>query len=432
MDAVSDRPGSTRERDHFIPVRRADIVQALIKQGALGGTKECEQFGHVCRLLGAIYHYEYFDQLDRMRNDYFFFNPEHDGHARFDRAIVERAYQDMMAALTQVLHGANFIEVTHEEIDRAHREDAIIRVNLQVSLEDYREIRFFRRGHSRKKFEISEWYGWRKREIEADVYDDVVLMVAMKNENAVDGAKKKKRASKVRPGAVLLKYFRDMPSADLNALFPDVRIVMSLKDKLWLGVPAVLGGIPILLKVASTVTVVFLVAGFYLGVSSAVRDDDLTAALAGVMGLVALGGFVFRQWVKFQRQSLLYQKQLSDNIYFRNINNNAGIFDYLIGAAEDQDCKEAFLAYHFLQVANDKPTEAMLDQRIERWLKQSFGADVDFECDDAVAKLDRLGLLRREGDGLSVLPLDDTLVRLDQVWDNFFPYAGAGRVSGKA
>ena len=239
--------------------------------------------------------------------------------------------------------------------------------------------------------------------------------------------KKHKRSRKVRPGAVLLKYFHNIASADLNALFPDVRVVMGLRDKLVLGVPALLGGIPILLKVASTATVLFLVAGFYLGLSSAVRDEQVTAALAGLSGLVALGGFVVRQWVKFQRQSLLYQKQLADNIYFRNVNNNAGIFDYLIGAAEDQDCKEAFLAYYFLLASGDRPPQDELDRRIEGWLKQTFGADVDFECDDALAKLDRLGLLRRDGDRLSVLPLDEALVRLDQLWDNFFPYAGGSR-----
>ena len=82
-------------------------------------------------------------------------------------------------------------------------------------------------------------------------------------------AKKRSRKPKVRPGAVLLKYFRDIASADLNALFPDVRVVMGLRDQLWLGVPALIGGIPILLKLASTLTVLFLVAGFYLGLSEA-------------------------------------------------------------------------------------------------------------------------------------------------------------------
>jgi hypothetical protein len=168
--------------------------------------------------------------------------------------------------------------------------------------------------------------------------------------------------------------------------------------------------------------VLFLVAGFYVGLADAVKDEDLTGALAALGGLVALGGFGITQWMKFQRQSLLHHKVLSDNIYYRNINNNAGIFDYIIGTAEDQECKEAFLAYHFL-LESGETMQGELDRRIEAWLKTSFGADVDFECEDAVAKLDRLGLLRRDGARLSVLPLDQALVRLDQAWDNFFPFA---------
>ena len=131
-----------------------------------------------------------------------------------------------------------------------------------------------------------------------------------------------------------------------------------------------------------------------------------------------------RQWMQFQRQSLIYQKILSDNVYYRNVNNNAGIFDYIIGEAEEQECKEAFLAYYFLLAPGDGPTEDALDRRIEDWLKQTFDADIDFECDDALAKLDRLGLLRRDGDRLSVLPLDEALVQLDRIWDNFFPFGG--------
>ena len=50
----------------------------LIEHGALAGEPEREQFRQFCRLLGAIYHYEYFDQLERLRNDYFYFNPELD------------------------------------------------------------------------------------------------------------------------------------------------------------------------------------------------------------------------------------------------------------------------------------------------------------------------------------------------------------------
>jgi len=415
MDQTS---GNTSERDHFIPARKIDVLNAVIADGALGSEPEREQFRQLCKLLGAIYHYQYFDQLERLRNDYFYFSPDTDGHARFDSATVERAYGDLIEALTKVLHGANFIEVQHEEIERAHREHGIVRVNIRAPLEDYREVRFFRRGHHNETVEVAKWFGFGKRSVEFGVYDDIVLLVTMKT---ADTGKKRGRKPKVRPGAVLLKYFRDIASADLNALFPDVKVVMGFRDRLMLGVPALIGGVPILLKLASTLTVLFLVASFYLGLSNAVRDEEMAGALAAVSGLVALGGFMVTQWVRFQRQSLLHQKILSDNVYYRNVNNNAGIFDYIIGEAEEQECKEAFLAYYFL-LKDGAPTEDALDRRIEAWLQKTFGADVDFECDDALAKLERLNLLKRDGDRLSVQPLGEALIRLDRIWDNFFPF----------
>jgi hypothetical protein len=299
-----------------------------------------------------------------------------------------------------------------------------MRVSVEAPLDDFREVRFFRRGHHTETQETSGWLGLRKRQRDVVVYDDIVLLVAMKPETDFVSSRERKRLAqrRIRPGSVLIKYFRNIASFDLNALFPNVRVVMSTFDKLFLGVPALAGGVPILLNLWSTVTVLGLVIGFYLGISGAVEDDHMKQAFAALSGLVALGGFCMRQWVKYQRQSLKYQKALTDNIYYRNVNNNAGIFDYIIGAAEEQECKEAFLAYYFLRTAAAAPAQADLDRQIEAWLKQHFRLDVDFEVEDALAKLERLGLLRRDGERLSVPPPTETLARLDSVWDDYFQF----------
>src|SRR6266567_2795207 len=148
-------------------------------------------------------------------------------------------------------------------------------------------------------------------------------------------------------------------------------------------------------------------------------------ALAALSGLAALGGFAVTQWMKFQRQTLIHQKALADNIYYRNVNNNAGVFDTLIGEAEEQECKEAFLAYYFLLEPNGINTHDTLDRHIEAWLKKAFGVDVDLESHDALAKLDSLGLLVRDGDHLTVRPLGDALPQLDRFWNDLF--AGAAK-----
>jgi hypothetical protein len=225
---------------------------------------------------------------------------------------------------------------------------------------------------------------------------------------------------KITPGSVLLKYFRNIAGGDLHALFPNVRVVMSGRDKLLLGLPAIFGGIPILLKVYATITVLFLVVGFYLGTSASLEEKDMATALAALGGLLALGAFVVQQWVKYQWKALRYRTELTDNVYYRNINNNAGIFDYLIGAAEDQECKESFLAYHFLRAAPSPPTADELGSRIEAWLRKTFGVEIDFEVNGALDKLERLGLLSRQQERLFVSPLDGALVQLQRVWDGFF------------
>jgi hypothetical protein len=221
---------------------------------------------------------------------------------------------------------------------------------------------------------------------------------------------------KVRSGAVLLKYFRHIARADLKALFPNVRVVRSLVDHLMLGVPALLGGVPILIKLASTMTVLFLVAGFYLGLSGTIHDKDMEQALAALSGLLALGAFMLRQWGNFHRQSLIHQKQVTDNVYYRNVNNNAGIFTYLIGEAEDQDWKEVLLAYYGLLTETAPLTREALDGRIEEFLIRAIGVSADFDVDHALSRLREYGLVIETGGGLVAAPLPDALARLDREW----------------
>lgn len=410
--------GAAAIRERFIPVRKTDIVNTLIAHGRLASDREREKFRRLCRLLGAIYHNEYFDRLERLRDDYYYFAPDLDPHARFDQATQERAYADLVETFGSVMQKADFIEVSLPEIEQAHREHPVLRVEVESSTKDFREVRFFERGRHMETFEVRQWFGLRTRRIEAEVHDDVVLFVAVKPELKRRDVGRLRR-SRLRPGAVLLKYFRNIATADLRTLIPNARVVLSLADKLSLGLPALIGAVPIGSQIVPTATALFLVLGAYLGMTGEVEGDRLKMALAALSGLAAIAAFIMRQWVKYQRQSLQHQKLLADNVYFRNLNNNMGIFDYVIGTAEEQETKEALLAYYFLFTANAPVMQPALEQSVESWLKKTFGVDADFVAEDALAKIERLGMLIREEGQLSVLPLDAALIHLDQVWANF-------------
>jgi hypothetical protein len=123
MTTASRDPGAgaARQRGQFIPVRKADILEALVERGTFGSEDERGQFRQVCRLLAAIYHYEYFDELEKLRHAYFYFNPELDARVRLDDQTLERNYSELIECLTAVLKGANFAEIIHAEVEQAHR-----------------------------------------------------------------------------------------------------------------------------------------------------------------------------------------------------------------------------------------------------------------------------------------------------------------------
>jgi hypothetical protein len=409
--------------DRVIPLRKSDIIGGLIAEAKLD---EAGQAGlrQLARMLGAILHYQYFEELDRLREAYFLLDPEVDPHACGPAKDLEPAYHSLSEEFVRVMREANFIEITHDEITRAFAERARVRVKIRAPIEDYRSVRMFRRGHHTETIEVPSWFGLRKRPLEVVVYDDVVMMVATRADAGANArmplVNSRRSGQKIRGGAVLFKYFRHIARADLKALFPNVRVVMSLADHLTLAVPAVVGGVPILLKLASTMAVLFLVAGFYLGLTGTVHDNDVEKALAALSGLFALGAFILRQWGNFHRQSLVHQKELTDNIYYRNVNNNSGIFNYIIGEAEEQDWKEALLAYYVLLTAAAPLTREALDARIEELLARAFGVSTDFEIDDALARLKGLDLVAETDGRFSAIPLADALARLDREWRAFF------------
>jgi hypothetical protein len=420
-NAARDSLQRTGERDKFIPVRKEELFSALIEQGDLADTSEREHFLRFARMLRTICHNEYCETLDRLRDDYYYFSPEVAGLVAADRSKSASAYDDLFRSLDKVLKDANFDELPHEEVEDAHRK-RMLPVELKVKYDDFHEVRFYKRGRHVERLEVSEWFGMRRREVEIEVFDDIVLVVAMKTQPEIGSRHELRilKRGKIVPGSVLLKYFRNIACGDLHALFPNARVVMSNFDKAFLSVPAIAGGIPILVKLYATISVLIVVIGVYLGRSGSVESADTKTALAALMGIVALGGFAVRQWLRYRSQSLKHHMQLADNIYFRNVANNAGIFDYLVATAEDQECKEAALAYHFIRKAESAPMESEIAARIQTWLAKSFGINLDFKIADALETLDRYGLVRREGERLFVPSLVPAIAQLHQVWNNLF------------
>lgn len=199
---------------------------------------------------------------------------------------------------------------------------------------------------------------------------------------------------------------------------------MKTTDKLVIGVPAAISGVVVVSsKLGATMVLLGAAGAFWLGVRDEPVVIDQTALIALATGFAALGAYLWKQFSNFKNRKILFMKALADNLYFRNLDNNVGVFHRLIDDAEEEESKGVILASYFL-LTRGEATADQLDQVIEAWLQEQGSDAVDFEVSDALAKLKRLGLAEQQDDGRwRSVPLDAARAKLDVLWDDQFQFA---------
>ena len=225
------------------------------------------------------------------------------------------------------------------------------------------------------------------------------------------------------PSSTIVKLFQNVPKADLEMLFPNSEVRMRPIDKVIIGSSALIGGAVVLVtKLGASLLLLFALFAFWGGF----RDEAVTMTqqhfITLAIGIGVFGSFVFKEWSKFKNRKIKFMKALSDNLYFKNLDNNAGVFHTLIDAAEEEDTKEALLAYTFLLKSEKGLSAQMLDEQIETWFKTKYKCELDFEISDALEKLTRMRLVTRTNYVYSAINLDHAKTILDERWDNLFQY----------
>jgi hypothetical protein len=408
--------------DGFIAARKAELGQAIANEPGLP-QGEGAAMAELFHLLGALTHHEAHAHLEALKALYDPLDPDAPPSRR---DVGLGAFETFERELTGALTRANFVEIDPDTVQTRETTQLLTGLSIKPSMAGIRRIRYFARGSRPEQIVRKSWFGLRKRVIDAEVMNDVVVLVGFKSDDEIVRADRRAFASMrrgVRPGATLVKHFRSVANAELVTLHPGAKPSMLRRDQFFLAAPAIATGIPVLLNLWPALTVIFAVLAAYFGAQGVIEDSELKRALAAVSGLVAVGAFVMRQRLKYEAQTLRYQKQLADTVYFRNLANNAGVLDLLIGAGEEQDAKEAILAYGILRRAQKPLAKGEIDNFAEAFLRERFGLQIDFEIQDALGKLERLGVVTREGDTFAALAPADALTRLDAAWDNVFNFS---------
>ena len=196
-----------------------------------------------------------------------------------------------------------------------------------------------------------------------------------------------------------LKVFKEVHVNELEHLLPKGKIKMSVYDKRFLMASTLLGACVPLLRAVP------------------ILGDVQTMWFWGGAGLAAF--IAGRTWIGYKNRRNQYLANLATTLYYKTVANNRGVLTLLCDRAQDEEVKEALLAYSFLlnpRKAKDPglliyDTPDSLKGRVEEWLTKHFKLDnFRFDIDDALIKLDDLGLLvhRRNGT-LSVVSMKEAL-----------------------
>ncbi|MFN3199131.1 MAG: DUF3754 domain-containing protein [Bradymonadia bacterium] len=372
-----------RELEHFIPIPRARIVDELCARDDLS-EGERRAFAQFTRIVTQLTHYQFHHTRERLKDRYLPLAPEGDLLVeRFDEPAVRQAREaEFLETLDRLLIQANYVHLEGEALDRIFSLPSPFRVQLKVSLKEYEVLKVYYRGQGEEVERTRSWRTFfRVNERRYAVFSRVALVVREKGEDRL-----------------LLKLFTDVPQAGLEMLMPRTRVSIAKSDRWQL-----------------LILVLSIAAGGFGVVQALLNGIKSVLFLALILGLWAFKVAVGIRVARDRFTAFLVKK-----LYYANLTNNLGVIHELIDLAEEEEVKETILAYYFLRQAGGRLDEQTLDERVEAYLFDTFGARCDFEVDDGVRKLVDLGLVETQGDTLvSVHPLEACRA-LDARWDGIF------------
>ena len=395
---------------HAIPFTRGEIVQ-LLKEDDRIPSEDVESFNKFSNILNSIYHFEFHSKLEKIKNTYKYFSPDHALKNR-DHAMDDSQFHECMQDIEKLLSDANYTLVPDNDIEISLSKESIFPASSEVNFNDFSTYKLFYQGESRGASKIKRRIPLLKKIVRFEYFNRVILLFRVKTLSELDPNQKISDGLKL--GKFYLKYFRNIPKLDLEMIFPDPKPKMKLSDKLQIGIP--LGsGLIIMLKE-------FVYDPYIAKGSGSAFDEGIGVLVFGM--LLALFGYSYQTYDQYRITKLNMLKEISQGLYFKDIGNNESVITALIDSAEEEESKESLLAYYFLLTAPAPLNSVDLDKIIEEWLRTKSRKDINFQINDSLNKLNRLGILKVNNLGfLSVLNVKDALHHLDQTWDTYFNYS---------
>jgi hypothetical protein len=393
-------------REHYIPLRCSALIDFLCTADDLA-EDERGRFRRFCRLVTAIHHREFEQRLEELTSSYAPFDPDADTKelAQLSAVDQQRRLNDLYSDFAWLMDRADFRHLSRDDFEPCHQEVSAWGIPMNVDFSAFEHIALFARGDVVQKRARRRWRNFYRAEVaDAAVYQRLVLILKMRPHRRID--------ERVDKNCVYLKLFKDIPKLDIKMLLPGARVHLSLADRSKIGFPLLSGltaaAWSILKDIGETFERVFTMSG---GLTTTIW----TLALGGI-------GYGYRSFYGYMQTKQRYRLNLTQSLYFQNLDNNAGVLFRLLNEAEEQESRQTILAYYFLwRNAGPKGwTRHEAENFAEQFLDKATHLQVSFAVSDAITKLEKLRLVEKCGDQFRAAPLTEALERLAESWDSCF------------
>ena len=392
----------SEDRQQYIPTSRARVKEKLFQLEGLS-EETITGLGRVCEMLEAIWHHSSHAGLEGLKSLYEDMDPD-----QIATPSTEGS-DEFLRVFTEALKDGNWEDISDAELQDALEGEDVFPISLDVRFDEFKTMRLFKLGEMTIEDVRKSWFGLKEELISTDSYDRVIQIIEFHDEDWFRERKRMKHYPGAEAKGLHIRLFKTVPKLDLETVFPNTTPMMRIVDKIKIGVPLVGGLVTLGMK-------------FGPALFGAEAGDTSLALIGGLTS--ALGTYILKSYLKYTKTKEQYLSQVSKDLYFKGQANNAAVLNMVVDLAEEQEVKEALLAYAFIHLdGGGRHDEDSLDTRVEAWLLEATGMDIDFEVDDGLAKLDLMGLLQKDGEGrLSVTSIEQTLTILDEHWDNIYDY----------
>ncbi|HOJ64366.1 MAG TPA: DUF3754 domain-containing protein [Spirochaetota bacterium] len=384
--------------ENFIPFDKRELF--LFLKEKIEDKKNREEFEKFYNLIEFIYDNKFSKKLEEIKESYLYIDPDLNIQllGNINEVKKNEDIKNVVNKIKDLLKAGNYIEITKDKIIEAFNKSSPWGIDLKVNLEEFDECILFYKGEfkdsRKKKFFFME------KEYDFNVYSRVVFIFKLKPQ-------KKTRKDNLSYDKVYIKLFKNVPAVDLEMLFPNTKIMIKPLDKMLIILPLIAG----------ISTTIYKVVDYIIKQGS----SGTWWSQLGFWGIV--GGFfglALHSFSGYQSTVEKYLRSLTSNLYFQNLDNNSGVYHYLINNAIEEECKEIVLAYYFLYFSKEKLTIEELDKKIENFFINNFGKKIDFEVDDAMRKIKELGLLRKEDTFIEIFSIQEAVKILKKQIEEMF------------